>query len=81
MSRSAPAPPAVQAITAMGLHDALGPARGLCRSLATRACAEHRAIARDAWRIELVTPRTVMESMKVLRVGPDAKSHAHRDGI
>ncbi len=42
--------------------------------------AEHRAIAREAWRIELVTPRTVMESMKVLRVGP-AEIAQHRDGI
>jgi hypothetical protein len=42
--------------------------------------AEHRAIAREAWRIELVTPRTVMESMKVLRVGPDEIAQ-HRDGI
>ena len=28
---------------------------------------QHRAIAMDAWRIELVTPRTIMESYKVLR--------------
>lgn len=41
---------------------------------------EHRTIARDAWRIELVTPRTVMESMKVLRVGPEEIAR-HRDGI
>lgn len=42
--------------------------------------AQHRAIAMDAWRIELTTPRTVMESMKVLRVGPSEISQ-HRDGI
>ena len=41
---------------------------------------EHRAIAREAWRIELVTPRTMMESMKVLRVGPEEIAQ-HRDGI
>jgi hypothetical protein len=41
---------------------------------------EHRAIARDAWRIELVTPRTVMESYQVLRVGPTEIAQ-HRDGI
>ena len=35
-----------------------------------QALQRHRAIAIDAWRIELVTPRTIMESYKVLRVGP-----------
>lgn len=39
-----------------------------------------RAIAREAWRIELVTPRTILESYKVLRVGP-AEIAQHRDGI
>jgi hypothetical protein len=44
------------------------------------ALERHRAIAREAWRIEIVTSRTMMESMKVLRVG--AKEIAeHRDGI
>jgi hypothetical protein len=42
--------------------------------------AEHRAIAREAWRIELVTPRTVLESYRVLRIGPDEIAR-HRDGI
>lgn len=41
---------------------------------------EHRRIAKEAWRIELVTPRTVMESFKVLRVGPKEIAQ-HRDGI
>jgi hypothetical protein len=40
----------------------------------------HRAIAMDAWRIELVTPRTIMESYKVLRVGPREIAQ-HRDGL
>lgn len=44
------------------------------------AVAEHRRIAKDAWRIELVTPRTVMESIRVLRVGP-REIAKHRDGI
>jgi hypothetical protein len=44
------------------------------------ALATQRQVAAEAWRIELVTPRTVMESYKVLRVG--AKEIAtHRDGI
>jgi hypothetical protein len=40
----------------------------------------HRAIAAEAWRIELVTPRTLMESYRVLRIGPDEIAR-HRDGI
>jgi len=42
--------------------------------------APQREVAAEAWRIELSTPRTVMESYRVLRVG--AKEIAtHRDGI
>jgi hypothetical protein len=33
------------------------------------ALLRHRAIAAEAWRIELVTPRTILESYKWLRVG------------
>lgn len=44
------------------------------------ALARHRAIAAEAWRIELVTPRTIMESYKVLRVG-SAEIERHRDGL
>ena len=44
------------------------------------ALARHRAIAAEAWRIELVTPRTIMESYKVLRVGA-AEIERHRDGL
>jgi len=44
------------------------------------ALGQHRAIAMDAWRIELVTPRTIMESYKVLRVGPREIAQ-HRDGL
>jgi hypothetical protein len=40
----------------------------------------HRAIAVEAWRIELTTPRTIMESYKVLRVGA-AEIEQHRDGL
>lgn len=42
--------------------------------------ARHRAIAAEAWRIEMVTPRTILESYKVLRVGPDEIAK-HRDGL
>ena len=40
----------------------------------------HRAIASEAWRIELITPRTIMESFRVLRVGA-AEVARHRDGL
>lgn len=42
--------------------------------------ARHRAIASEAWRIELVTPRTLLESYRWLRIGP-AEISRHRDGI
>lgn len=41
---------------------------------------QHRAIATQAWRIELTTPRTLLESYQVLRIGP-AEINEHRDGI
>jgi hypothetical protein len=44
------------------------------------ALQRQRDIAREAWRIELVTPRTMMESIRVLRVGA-AEIAEHRDGI
>lgn len=40
----------------------------------------HRMIAAEAWRIELVTPRTILESYKVLRVGANEVAR-HRDGL
>ena len=44
------------------------------------ALARHRRIANDAWRIELVTPRTILESFKVMRVGA-VEVAQHRDGL
>lgn len=44
------------------------------------ALATHRNIAREAWRIELTTPRTIMESFDVLRVGA-TEIAKHRDGL
>ncbi|MEO5559207.1 MAG: hypothetical protein ABIR10_05945 [Dokdonella sp.] len=44
------------------------------------ALQRHRTIAQDAWRIELTTPRTIMESYQVLRVGA-AEIEQHRDGL
>ena len=44
------------------------------------AIEKHRAIAAEAWRIELTTPAKILETYKVLRVG--AKEIVqHRDGI
>jgi hypothetical protein len=42
--------------------------------------ARHRAIANEAWKIELTTARTMFESIKVLRVGA-REIAAHRDGL
>jgi hypothetical protein len=44
------------------------------------ALQRHRAIAAEAWRIELTTPRAIMETYKVLRVGA-AEIEQHRDGL
>lgn len=44
------------------------------------ALKQHRTIASEAWRIELTTPRTIMESYKVLRVGA-TEIDEHRDGL
>lgn len=41
---------------------------------------QHRAIAAEAWRIELTTPRTILESFKVLRVGAH-EVEKYRDGL
>jgi hypothetical protein len=53
---------------------------GFAQPSDSTALRQHRAIAAEAWRIELETPRTVMESYRVLRVGP-AEIAQHRDGI
>ncbi len=44
------------------------------------ALQQHRTIAAEAWRIELVTPRAMLESFKVLRVGAREIAQ-HRDGL
>jgi hypothetical protein len=44
------------------------------------ALAQHRAIAAEAWRIELATPRAMLESLRVMRVGA-AEVARHRDGL
>ena len=44
------------------------------------ALARQRAIASEAWKIELTTPRAMLESFKVLRVGAREIAQ-HRDGL
>lgn len=73
-----PAADALQAITASTAGQAVR--TGFVGSSQPELLQQHRRIAMEAWRIELVTPRTVMESIKVLRVGPQEIA-LHRDGI
>lgn len=73
-----PAADALQAITASTAGQAVR--TGFVGSSQPELLQQHRRIAMEAWRIELVTPRTVMESIKVLRVGPTEIAR-HRDGI
>ncbi len=53
---------------------------GFVGSAQPEALRQHRSIASEAWHVELTTPRTIMESYKVLRVGP-REIAAHRDGL
>jgi hypothetical protein len=53
---------------------------GFAGSDAPQMLAQQRRIALDAWRIELSTPRTMQESLDVMRVGA-AEISQHRDGI
>jgi hypothetical protein len=46
----------------------------------TDAIQKHRAIAAEAWRIELTTPSKILETYKVLRVGA-GEIAKYRDGI
>lgn len=73
-----PAPAALQAIA-----DATAsfPMRaGFVTGAQPELLQRHRAIAAEAWRIELVTPRVMLESYRVLRVGPQEIAR-HRDGL
>jgi hypothetical protein len=76
-----PREPAAAAVKAIADSVASFPIRtGFVGAAQPQARERHRAIAMDAWRIELVTPRTIMESYKVLRVGPREIAQ-HRDGL
>jgi hypothetical protein len=69
---------ALQAITASVQPHAVRV--GFAGGAQADALAQHRRIAKEAWRIELTTSRTVLESFRVLRVGPKEIAQ-HRDGL
>ena len=77
-----PAPEAWTAIKAAvaSTADATGLRAGFTGGAESAALQQHRTIAMEAWRIELETPRTILESYRVLRVGPEEIA-AHRDGL
>ena len=65
------------------MAEAIGPHGlrfGRVDSSDAEAIARHRAIASQAWRIELTTPAAIMESYAVLRVGAREIAQ-HRDGL
>ncbi|MDP1564937.1 MAG: twin-arginine translocation pathway signal protein, partial [Polaromonas sp.] len=73
--------PAAAALQAVAASVAPHPVRtGFAGPAQPDVLQKHRAIAMEAWRIELVTPRTILESFKVLRVGPREIAQ-HRDGL
>lgn len=73
-----PAAEALAAIAASGV--APNTATGFVGGAQPTQRDQHRQIAMDAWRIELETPRTILESYRYLRIGP-SEINAHRDGI
>lgn len=74
-----PQAPSAQAISAISAElNAPGLRGGVVTEPA--ALPAHRALAREAWRIEMVTPAAVMESTRWLRVGPSEIAQ-HRDGL
>lgn len=76
-----PRPPAADALRAIA--DSTAPWRfrtGFADATRPEVLQRQRAIAKEAWRIELVTPRTILESYRVLRVGPREIAQ-HRDGL
>ncbi|MCD6079202.1 MAG: putative twin-arginine translocation pathway signal sequence domain protein, partial [Ramlibacter sp.] len=75
-----PREPAAKALQAIAASVAAHRVRAGFAAGSANALRQHRAIASEAWRIELETPRTVLESYKVLRVGPREIAQ-HRDGL
>src|SRR5262249_45922997 len=82
-NREAYEPRNIPPVSVAGITDAVAtyPVRvGFVGSDKPDLLARHRAIAAEAWRTEMVTPRTVLEAYKVLRVGPEEIAK-HRDGL
>lgn len=75
-----PREPAAKALQAIAASVAAHRVRAGFAAGSANALQQHRAIASEAWRIELETPRTILESYKVLRVGPREIAQ-HRDGL
>ena len=73
--------PAAASVKAIADSVASFPVRtGFVGAAQPQTLRHHRTIAIEAWRIELVTPRTILESYQVLRVGPREIAQ-HRDGL
>lgn len=75
----APAPDAVKALF-NSMKDFTGLRYGVVGDEHPKDRAQHRALAMQAWQVELETPRTLLESYRWLRVGPTEIAQ-HRDGI
>ncbi|MBX3611865.1 MAG: twin-arginine translocation pathway signal protein [Hydrogenophaga sp.] len=75
---TAPSPSAMAAIVAAGGGPSMR--AGVSTAADGDSFARQRDIAKAAWRIELTTPRTVLESYRWLRIGPDEITR-HRDGL
>jgi hypothetical protein len=74
-------PPSAQAVHAIRAATAGFPVTaGLTDPAQADVLQRQREIAKRAWRIELSTPRALLESYKVLRVGPK-EIVQHRDGL
>lgn len=73
-----PTPEALQALRASVAGSPL--TLGWVTRSDTEAMREHARIAMAAWQTELVTPRTLLESYHLLRIGPKEIAE-HRDGI
>jgi hypothetical protein len=69
-----------QAVDTLRVAAGKAVALGFSGSAESAVFAPLMGIAREAWRVELTTPRTVMESIELLRVGT-AEVAQHRDGI
>lgn len=77
--------PASEALRAIVQAVALAPQgaqmrTGFAGAAQTADLERHRAIAAEAWKIELLTPRAILETYHVLRVGPKEIA-TYRDGI